>query len=172
MGYKLRSYLYQIFIMCSRVPLPLFFALHTWFVINKKGNVNRWESGKFHNPKPKKSWGNVYLGLGKNNPLTGMNLNPFSPGQRYKSRLLGYLEGKNNSTAHKMISFIESNAKNYPYKNEYVLLGPNSNTFTQWILNRFPESNLKLPWNAIGKSYRKEKRIKLWPCRFQCCLKH
>ena len=147
---------YQVFLFCSKVPFPFFFTLHTWFVINKRGRISRWESGKFHNPKPKKSWGNVYLGLGNNNPLIGMNINPFSDGMRYKSRIIGCEEGTTNSTAHKIVKFIEKNAKNYPCRNRYKLVGPNSNTFTQWILNHFPESALKLPWNAFGKNYKKD----------------
>lgn len=33
----------------------------------------------------------------------------------------------------------------------YKLTGPNSNTYTQWVLNKFPEWDIKLPWNAFGK---------------------
>lgn len=33
----------------------------------------------------------------------------------------------------------------------YKLTGPNSNTYTQWILEKFPEWNIQLPWSAFGK---------------------
>lgn len=143
---------YQLFLMSSKVPWPFFFAIHTWFVVSRKGKLERWDSGKFYKPTPKKSWGNVYLGLFDNDPSKGMNINPFYLGKRYKSKLIGYIEGKNNSIASNMINFIRNNAKKYPYREKYHFLGPNSNTFIQWVLDHFPESNLKLPWNAIGKS--------------------
>ena len=41
---------YQVFLMASRCPMPFVFALHTWFVLNKKGEIDRWEAGQFNRP--------------------------------------------------------------------------------------------------------------------------
>lgn len=38
---------YQVFLFSSPVPIPLNFAIHTWFVINLKGKIHRWEFGSF-----------------------------------------------------------------------------------------------------------------------------
>jgi hypothetical protein len=146
---------YQVFFFYSSVPIPLSFAVHSWIVINNLGKIERWESGQFYNPKPKKSWGNVYLGLFKNNPITGMSIFPYKSIIRFNSKLGGIIQGKTGSVAEKIIKFIEKKANKYPYKNlQYKLLGPNSNTFPQWILNQFPEAKIKLPWNAFGKNYK------------------
>ena len=69
-----------------------------------------------------------------------------------KPRLLIDLRGKK---AEKLINKIHKAAGKYPYKNKYVMLGPNSNTFTAWIACQVPELNLKLSKRAIGKSYLK-----------------
>lgn len=145
---------YQVFLFISRIPFPWFFAVHSWFIISNKGKVSRWESGMFRG-KAQKSWGNVHFNMYNGNPLTGMNINPFKSGPRYKSKLIDFIEGKENSVAYKMIKFLEKDARNYPYKKEYKLRGPNSNTFTQWVLNNFKESKFKLPGNAFGKQYSK-----------------
>ena len=49
---------------------------------------------------------------------------------------------------------IEAAAEEYPYPDRYhVWPGPNSNTFTAFILRRVPELRVDLPPTAIGKDY-------------------
>jgi hypothetical protein len=50
-----------------------------------------------------------------------------------------------------MNKFVNENYLNYKYKNQYKLLGPNCNTYIQWIINKFPQAKIKLPFLAIGK---------------------
>jgi hypothetical protein len=52
--------------------------------------------------------------------------------------------------AHKMKDFIEQESTVYKFKDRYNILGPNSNTYTKWIIEKFPESGLKLFWRAVG----------------------
>jgi hypothetical protein len=53
-----------------------------------------------------------------------------------------------------LIARIEAAAKDYPYPDRYhVWPGPNSNTFTAFILRRVPELRVDLPPTAIGKDY-------------------
>lgn len=53
-----------------------------------------------------------------------------------------------------IIRRIEQAAKEYPYPKRYhVWPGPNSNTFTAFILRRVPELRVDLPPTAIGKDY-------------------
>jgi hypothetical protein len=53
-----------------------------------------------------------------------------------------------------IIGRIEQAAKDYPYPKRYhVWPGPNSNTFTAFILRRVPELRVDLPPTAIGKDY-------------------
>jgi hypothetical protein len=53
-----------------------------------------------------------------------------------------------------LIPRIEAAATRYPYAREYSAWpGPNSNTFTAWILREVPELRADLPPTAIGKDY-------------------
>jgi uncharacterized protein DUF3750 len=53
-----------------------------------------------------------------------------------------------------LIGRIEKAAKAYPWAGDYTLWpGPNSNTFTAWVLRSVPELGADLPPTAIGKDY-------------------
>jgi len=53
-----------------------------------------------------------------------------------------------------LIARIDAAAKAYPWADEYTLWpGPNSNTFTAWVLRAVPELGVDLPPTAIGKDY-------------------
>jgi hypothetical protein len=53
-----------------------------------------------------------------------------------------------------LISRIESAVQRYPYAQKYhVWPGPNSNTFTAFVLRTVPELRVDLPPTAIGKDY-------------------
>jgi hypothetical protein len=53
-----------------------------------------------------------------------------------------------------LIARIEAAAKRYPYAHSYhVWPGPNSNTFTAFVLRQVPELRVDLPPTAIGKDY-------------------
>jgi hypothetical protein len=53
-----------------------------------------------------------------------------------------------------VIDRIEAAVENYPYPGKYrVWPGPNSNTFTAWVLRHAPEVRGDLPPTAIGKDY-------------------
>jgi len=53
-----------------------------------------------------------------------------------------------------VIDRIEAAVKNYPYPARYhVWPGPNSNTFTAYILRQVPELRVDMPPTAIGKDY-------------------
>lgn len=152
--------LYQVFLLKSAVPVPLNFAMHGWFVINLKGDVHRWEFGK---------WGkmgvNRYIDVVHNYmPATvGMNKYGWMLEPRTPSKLLHYIEGKEDSLAHNMACFINEHSNDYPLKNVYRYTGPNSNTYLQWVINHFPEAGFKLPCNAFGKNYNIRKKVSLSP---------
>ena len=57
-----------------------------------------------------------------------------------------------------LIDRIEKAAREYPWAGEYkVWPGPNSNTFTAWVLRAVPELEVDLPPTAIGKDYSGDK---------------
>ncbi len=146
---------FQVFLFVSCLPIPFVFAVHSWIVTSSKGNIKRWEVWQNKN-RNKTSWDYVHLNLLA--PSTGMNKYPFLRFPRNKSEIIGYIEGEKGSTAEKIIRFLDKKAKNYALKSRYHFFpGPNSNTFTEWTIKKFPKTGWKLPWTAIGKSYRVEK---------------
>src|SRR5918995_1341440 len=54
-----------------------------------------------------------------------------------------------------LIERIEHAVAAYPYDNTYrIWPGPNSNTFTAFVLRQLPELRVDLPAHAVGKDYR------------------
>lgn len=59
-----------------------------------------------------------------------------------------------------VIARIETAVRDYPFAGEYsVWPGPNSNTFTAWVLRQAPELQADLPPTAIGKDYLGERIV-------------
>lgn len=154
---------YQIFLFTCSCPFPIQFAKHSWFVINKKGKLTRWEVVSEGLEKDGAEFEEDVSGANSKEGSTFIHKNFLPPTiafrkyywsnrKRGESELAGFIEGKH---AKEMIEFIEKNAKKYPFKKEYRYYpGPNSNTFVQWVLNNFPNSGLELPPKAIGKEYK------------------
>jgi hypothetical protein len=66
-------------------------------------------------------------------------------------KLLGDLRG---SEANAAIAKIDEALQSYPYSNDYTLWpGPNSNTFTAYVVRQVPELRTELPVTAVGKDY-------------------
>ena len=140
---------YQVFIYGSKAHLPFIFACHSWVVLNKKGSISRWEVVFRKN----KNQDLGYLHIDDLPPFKGISILPFVNRIFSKGRMLGYIEGDSGSIAEQVINFVEQSKATYPYLNKYFLVGPNSNTYIQWVLNKFPELNIKLSWHFIGKGY-------------------
>lgn len=142
---------YQVFLMSN--PSRLFIFTHPWFVVNNKGAVSRWAIGRSAiNGNPRFGWINkdalppfsgvpFFLYFGFRNPV-------------WKGSLLGYVEGGEGSLAERMVHCIENSKDTYPHRDVYRPPGPNCNTYIQWVIDQFPESGFKLPWNAVGKGYK------------------
>jgi len=59
-----------------------------------------------------------------------------------------------------LIARIDKAAHSYPWAGEYTMWpGPNSNTFTAWVLRAVPELEADLPPTAIGKDYSGKKLV-------------
>ena len=136
---------YEVYIFRGKLAFPLNIAVHTWIVINNKGKIDRWDLLSPHR-RPEKKYGYIHKNVLKPTSWFYKELED--------NKLIGKVEGL---IAKETINFIEKNILNYPYKNRYSYFpGPNSNTFTQWILNNNPKVKIKLPFRAIGKCYAKK----------------
>ena len=145
----LDRYMFQVFLFTCPAFIPFNFARHSWFVINRKGVISRWEVN-FLEQKGEKAWRHLNLDLLL--PTKGIGILPYVTAVRWKSKLIGSIEGGEDSLADYMSAFIQNSPAAYPFSQTYRALGPNSNTYAQWILHKFPESRMHLPWNAVGKN--------------------
>lgn len=140
---------YHFFIFSCPAVVPFHFIIHTWIVVKYPDwRVIRWELRHFKNKK---------------NPALGYLHKDFLPAWKgiskyfweskkyHESTLLYHCSGNWNALSNKVVSFMEDIEKQYPYKSAYRLVWHNSNYFTQWVVNHFPEINFRLPWNALGK---------------------
>ncbi len=139
---------YQVFIFHCPVTFPLNFASHPWFVCNDKGIITRWEVLDRLNRN--EEW--VYLHKNFFPTFSGIEIIPFIRRKPlWKGRLLKQVDG---DLAKRMIDVITSSHEQYPFK-EYSLIGTNSNTYAQWVLDHFEELDFELPWNSFGKNAAK-----------------
>jgi hypothetical protein len=139
---------YQVFLFASPGSLPFNFASHPWFVINKLGSISRWEV-LFRNTSHTTKWDHLYKDFYP--PLRGIEIILFWKKFFWRGKLLGQIDGE---VAQRMANFIENSPTTYPYCEKYSFLGPNSNTYAQWILNNFSEFKARLPRNAFGKNFK------------------
>lgn len=135
---------YQVFIFCCPAHFPFNYFRHPWFVLNKKGEISRWEIKYIINKK-----NNSYLFINNQSPFEGIE-KTFFVNKKWDASLLGSVE---DDMAAKVIDFIEDSPKNYPYCKRYSYVGPNSNTYIQRVLSKFPEFNIKLSNRFIGKDF-------------------
>ena len=151
MGDELKEMLkndcYQVFLLSCPAAIPVSFASHPWFVVNSKGALSRWDVLLLPRMNWKMRWGHLHKDFFS--PFEGVEMFFFTDRYKWKNvRLLGVVEG---SLAERMATCIENSPQSYPYCEKYRLTGPNSNTYAQWIIDRFPECGLRLPWNSFGK---------------------
>lgn len=135
---------YQVFVFCCPANIPFEFFRHPWFVLNKKGEISRYEIRVAFNKK-----NNSHLFINNQPPFEGIN-KTFFVNKKWDASLLGSVEG---DLAQKMIITLEHTPQEYPYTNNYFGIGPNSNTYLKWILNKFPEFKVNLSWRFIGKDF-------------------
>jgi len=120
------------------------FAIHTW-IATKPANADSYT---------------VYevIGWRQRRGLPAMRIEKDLPDRYWfgqRPRLLKDLRGE---PAVKLIEAVDKAAKSYPWPNTYKAFpGPNSNTFTAWIVKQVPDLGTDLPFSAIGSGYAEKK---------------
>ncbi|MCP1675937.1 hypothetical protein J2T57_003092 [Natronocella acetinitrilica] len=112
------------------------FAVHTWIAVK---------------PENAESY-TLYEVTGWRRPsVRAMSGAPDRPWFGSPPKLLGEIRG---SDAHRAIPTIEAAVRDYPFAHRYEAWpGPNSNTFTAWVVRRTAELQVEFPPTAIGKDY-------------------
>lgn len=141
----------QILFFSCRLPFPYLLFRHTWIVINKYGTLSRWEILHRQNACAT-SWGHLHLNFFK--PFQGYEFWPDKI-HNWKVEFEGSIEQNEKINLENTINFIENSPIAYPFCYKYDKLGPNSNTYTQWVIDNCKElTSIKLPFNALGKGFK------------------
>ncbi|HET7765160.1 MAG TPA: DUF3750 domain-containing protein [Burkholderiales bacterium] len=91
---------------------------------------------------------------------TALAIRHRAPDARWFGAAPELIAEKHGPAAAELIPRIDAAARAYPWAGEYVMWpGPNSNTFTAWVLRAVPELGADLPPTAIGKDYSGTKLI-------------
>jgi hypothetical protein len=86
------------------------------------------------------------------------------PDARWFGSLPELIAVKRGTGVDALIERIDKAAAGYPYAHRYAAWpGPNSNTFTAWVLRAVPELRADLPPTAIGKDYLGESIVSSAP---------
>lgn len=144
---------YRFAIYSTPITFPLCFAVHTWVVLQSpEFGVHRYEIHCYKNTKSRN-----YFYINSVPEKQGMPVFRFfqywQSSLKFSSTCLYERCGEDIKDS---ILHIESILWNYSYLNKYMLYpGPNSNTFTQWVIEKAGlVDKAKLPWNAFGKNYK------------------
>jgi hypothetical protein len=87
-----------------------------------------------------------------------------APDARWFGSVPELIAEKRGPGAETLIPRIDAAARSYPWAGEYTMWpGPNSNTFTAWVLRTVPELEADLPPTAIGKDYTGKKLLTTAP---------
>jgi len=87
-----------------------------------------------------------------------------APDARWFGNAPELLAEKRGQKAGELIPRIDRAARAYPYAGEYAVWpGPNSNTFTAYVLRAVPELEADLPPTAIGKDYLGDRLVATAP---------
>lgn len=85
---------------------------------------------------------------------SALSIRERAPDARWFGNAPELLAEKRGEGAGELIPRIDRAARAYPYAGEYAVWpGPNSNTFTAYVLRAVPELKADLPPTAIGKDY-------------------
>jgi len=116
------------------------FSVHTWIAVKEK-------NGTDYNVFYVARWG---LRHSSSTVVVQTDI----PDRKWYGRKPYLLFEFRGDKAEALIPLIKKAVKDYPNAHRYhVWPGPNSNSFTSYILRRVPEIGVDLPPNAIGKDY-------------------
>ncbi len=117
------------------------FGVHTWIAV-KPANVAAWTVYEVIGWRLR--WSDSALAIRNR-----------APDARWYGNAPEILAERRGEGVDDLIRRIDEAARTYPWANEYTVWpGPNSNTFTAWVLRAVPELEVDLPPTAIGKDYR------------------
>ena len=122
------------------------FGVHTWIAVKPAGAAEY----------------TVYeiIGWRLRSQDTALVVRHRAPDMRWFGSAPELVAEKRGAGVEELIARIDRAARSYPWAGEYTMWpGPNSNTFTAWVLRAVPELEADLPPTAIGKDYSGRKLV-------------
>ncbi len=116
------------------------FAVHTWIATKKTG-----EDGY-----------TVYevVGWRQRQGLPLVRIERDAPDRYWFGEPPRLLADRRGPGIDELIDKVDAAARSYPWGAVYKAFpGPNSNTFTAWVIKRVPELGVRLPFSAFGSGY-------------------
>lgn len=126
------------------------FAVHTWIAVKREDapSYRRYE----------------VEGWGVNRGAAAVRVDRRGPDNYWHGSRPDLLADRRGAGVEALIDRIEAAVNAYPYHDSYVTWpGPNSNTFTAFLLRHVPELGVALPPTAIGKDYLPEGLVAATP---------
>lgn len=132
----------EILFFSTPCSFPIWFARHSFIIINQKGKLTRLEV--FH----RRNSDGSYIHINKLSATVGFPVFFGFKQWFFKPKLIARVFDKNCGKS-KIIIDVVNKPSVYPFAFSYQFLGHNSNTFTRWVMQEIGV-NLKLPWNCFG----------------------
>lgn len=149
--------MYRVTVYATPMPIPIQFLLHTWLVVEHAGTVHRFDVFGFQEDGRGVRCGYVYKNFSpptQGAPLFAIGKHRFLAHKTWAARVLYVIEGDQCSDAHRIYELLNHGICKVPSIQRYnIALGPNSNSFTQWVLDAVAPGKYPLPFNAYGKSF-------------------
>lgn len=138
----------QVFLCSCPANFPFWFAKHLWFEVNDHGTLTRYEILFYTQITADSTRQHLFTNAFKH--FQGIEVFPFLSLIHWPASILKCFEG---SLAVELADVLEKSLHRYPHKEIYVLSGPNSNTYVQWVFNQLSTNQTQLPKQAIGARY-------------------
>ena len=148
---------YTVSVYTTPMSLPLSFTCHSWVEVSHNDHCERFDFWAYPGFKTANAnHGYVYKDIFPNH--LGTTVSPFvrvdNIAKRQTGKIVSTKTGRAGSDVQKLYTKIKASAFLYPLHSTYnMILGPNCNSYTQWLLQLVPEVGLTLPWYAWGKNY-------------------
>lgn len=152
--------MYTVRVYASAMPLPIPFVLHTWVVVSDGSTTDRFDVMGFHEDGSWERRGYVYKNYHPPDagcPVLALGTRRLWPDTlKWRRRVLYTLQGEEGSPVHGIWKLLRSAPEVYPYVHSFGLIfGPNCNTFTQWVLDKVSPGAYTLPWNGLGRNFKR-----------------
>lgn len=150
--------MYTVTIYGTPMSFPFSFTYHTWVEISDSTTTDRYDFWGYPGlPATLEHAGYIYKNIFPNH--LGTTRSPFAKAtditKRQFGRSIASISGDQDSIAAELYQAIYNQAFTCPFRDQYnMVLGPNCNSHTSWLISLVPNTPLSLPWHCWGKNFK------------------